>query len=184
MEDWWKVRLLPRIDGEASRLLMYIAAHTALALLILPVDWHCPSSAKPNSFASRRDVHSVLPSPRLWSHSESYTVYVPCLRCPTLWSAASDSLRLRSLQVGGWDPALVVGIGASSNSWPICPDNRYLLAWVHRLGAAGRSFRALATLAAALLLREQRGDPSVVDEEAGSSKSGEQEEVQENTACD
>ena len=161
---------------------MYIAAHTALALLILPIGWHCPSSAKPNSLASRCDVHSVLPSPRLWSNSESYTVCVPCLCGPTLRSAASDSLRLWSLQVSSWDPALVVGIGASGDSRAISTHNRYLLARVHRLGAAGRSFRALATLAAALLLREQRGDPSVVDEEAGSSKCGEQEEVQEDAA--
>lgn len=80
----------------------------------------------------------------------------------------------------GGDPARVVGLGAGSgNGGTVSANNGYLLGWVDLLGAAGRPLGALTTLAAALLLREEGGDPGVVNEEYSAAKNAEKNEIQE-----
>lgn len=95
-----------------------------------------------------------------------------------LRSTAADTLSLRALQMRGRDPALVV-LGAGSYSRTISTDNGNLLGGVDLLGALGRLLGALATLAAALLLREEGGNPGVVDEVDGSSEGAEEDKVEE-----
>jgi hypothetical protein len=80
-----------------------------------------------------------------------------------LGGTAANALRLRALQVRCWNPALIVCLGARSDSGAISTNNGDLVGGVHLLGAERRPLRALTTLAAALLLGEERGDPSVVD---------------------
>ena len=82
--------------------------------------------------------------------------------------------------MGGGDPALVV-LRASSNSWAVSADNSNLFSGVDLLGALGGLLSALTTLAAALLLGKEGGDPGVVDKVDGSSESAEEDEVEENT---
>jgi hypothetical protein len=77
------------------------------------------------------------------------------------------------------DPALVVGLCAGSNSGAIGTHNGNLVSGVDLLGAEGGLLRALASLAAALLLGEESGDPGVVDEVGDSAKDAENNEVQE-----
>lgn len=79
----------------------------------------------------------------------------------------------------GRDPALIV-LGARGDSRAISTNDSDLLGGIDLLGALGRLLGALTTLAAALLLGEEGGDPGVVDEVHGSSESTEEDEVEEN----
>jgi hypothetical protein len=97
----------------------------------------------------------------------------------SLGGAASDALGFRALQVRRGDPALVVGLCAGSNSGAIGTHNGNLVSGVDLLGAEGRLLRALASLAAALLLGEESGDPGVVDEVGDPAEDAENNEVQE-----
>lgn len=83
------------------------------------------------------------------------------------------------------DPALVVRLCARCDSRAISANDGDLVSGVDLLGALGRLLRALAALAAALLLGEEGGDPGVVDEVEGSAKDAEEHEVEEDasTAC-
>lgn len=80
-----------------------------------------------------------------------------------------------------WDPALVVGLGTRCHSRAILADDRSLVSGIDGLGAARRLLRALTALAASLLLREQRGNPGIVDEVAGAAKSSRQKQVQKDS---
>lgn len=95
-----------------------------------------------------------------------------------LGPTTANPLGLGSLQVRGWDPALIV-FGARCHSWAIFADDGSLINWVDGLGAARRFLRTLAAFAAALLLREESRNPGVVDEVAGPTEAGGEEEVQE-----
>jgi hypothetical protein len=83
--------------------------------------------------------------------------------------------------MSGGDPALIVGLGASGDSWAISTNNSNLLGGVDLLCSLRRLLSTLATLAAATLLGEEGGDPSVVDEVDGSGESTEEDDVQEDT---
>jgi hypothetical protein len=96
-----------------------------------------------------------------------------------LGGTAANALGLRALQVGRGNPALVVRLGARGDSWSISTDNADLIGGVDRLGALGGLLRALAALAAALLLGEEGSDPRVVDEVEGAAESAENDEVEE-----
>ena len=95
-----------------------------------------------------------------------------------LGGAAADALGLRALQMRGRDPALVV-LRARGDSRAVSADNANLLGGVDLLRALGRLLGALTTLAAALLLGEESGDPGVVDEVDGSNEGAEEDEVKE-----
>lgn len=104
-----------------------------------------------------------------------------CLGSPSrldLGGSAADALGLGALQVRSGDPALVV-LGARGDRRAIGTDNSDLLRGVDLLGALGRLLGALTTLAAALLLGEESGDPGVVDEVDGSNEGAEEDEVKE-----
>jgi hypothetical protein len=77
------------------------------------------------------------------------------------------------------DPALIIGLGTSSDSRAISTNNSNLLGGVDLLGSLGRLLSTLATLAAATLLGEEGGDPGVVDEVDSSGESTEEDDVQE-----
>ena len=78
----------------------------------------------------------------------------------------------------GGDPALVV-LGASGDSRAVSAHNTDLLSGVDLLRALRRLLSALATLAAALLLGEEGGDPGVVNEVYSASEGAEKNEVKE-----
>jgi hypothetical protein len=102
----------------------------------------------------------------------------------SLGGAAANTLGLRALQVGCGDPALVVRLCARSNSGTISTNDGDLVSRVDLLGSEGRLLRALATLAAALLLGEESGDPGVVDEVGNATEHAEDNEVQEDARRD
>lgn len=79
----------------------------------------------------------------------------------------------------GRDPGLVVGGGTAGDSWAISADNADLLGRVDLLGTARGALGTLAALAATLLLREEGGDPGVVDEVHGTSEDTAEDEVEE-----
>jgi hypothetical protein len=81
------------------------------------------------------------------------------------------------------DPALIV-LCTGGDSWAISANNSDLLGGVDLLGALGGLLSTLTTLAAALLLGEEGGDPGVVDEETGTSEGAEEDEVKEETRQD
>jgi hypothetical protein len=95
--------------------------------------------------------------------------------------SAANPPGLRALQVLGGNPALVksTSLGTSGDSRAIGANNRDLVSRVDLLGSLRGSLGALAALAAPLLLREQSRDPGVVDEVAGATEGGEEEEVEE-----
>lgn len=97
-----------------------------------------------------------------------------------LGCSAAYTLGLGALQVRGGDPALVV-LCAARDSRAVSANNGNLLRGVDFLGALGRLLGAFATLAATLLLGEEGGNPSVVDEVDSSSKGAEEDEVEEDT---
>lgn len=83
--------------------------------------------------------------------------------------------------MSGGDPALVesTGLCATGDSRAVGANNGNLVGGVDLLGLAGGALGALATLAAALLLGEESGDPGVVDEVDDAAEGGEEEEVEE-----
>lgn len=100
-----------------------------------------------------------------------------------LGGAAADAFGLRALQVRSRDPALIV-LRAGGNSRAISANNSDLFGGVDLLGTLGGLLSTLTTLAAALLLREEGGDPGVVDEETGTSEGAEEDKVEEKTRQD
>ena len=100
-----------------------------------------------------------------------------------LGGAAADALGLRALQVRSRDPALIV-LRAGGDSRAISANNSDLFGGIDLLGALGGLLSTLATLAAALLLGEEGGDPGVVDEETGTSEGAEEDEVEEKARQD
>jgi hypothetical protein len=96
-----------------------------------------------------------------------------------LRGAATDALGFRALQVRRRNPALVIGLCAGGDSGAVGTNNSNLIGRVDLLGAERRLLRALATLAAALLLGEEGGDPGVVDEVGNSAEDAQNNEVQE-----
>ena len=84
----------------------------------------------------------------------------------------------------GGDPALVesTGLCAAGDGRAVGTNNGDLVGGVDLLGLAGGALGALAALAAALLLGEESGDPSVVDEVAGTGKDTAEDEVEEDAA--
>lgn len=95
--------------------------------------------------------------------------------------ATLHPLGLRSLQVTGRDPALIVGLSLSArgDGWAIGTDNADLVGGVDLLGALGGALCALATLATALLLREESSDPGAVDEVTGTGEDTSEDKVEE-----
>lgn len=83
--------------------------------------------------------------------------------------------------VGG-NPGLVVGLSTAGDSRTVGTNNADLVGRVDLLGATGGALGTLTTLSAALLLGEESGDPSVVDEVDGSSKDTGEDEVEEDAA--
>lgn len=94
-------------------------------------------------------------------------------------SARLNSLGLGSLQVVRRNPALVVGLRSGGDSRAISANNADLIGRVDLLGPSRRALGALTTLSATLLLREEGGDPGVVDEVAGSGEDAKEDEVEE-----
>lgn len=80
----------------------------------------------------------------------------------------------------GGNPAGVVAL-RRGDSGAISTDNGDLLGGIDLLGAAGGALGALTALAAALLLREEGGDPGVVDEVDGAAEDAKENEVEEET---
>lgn len=78
-----------------------------------------------------------------------------------------------------WNPALVIGLGAGSDSGSVRPDHGYLIRRIDSLRPTGGSFRPFAALSTTTLLWEQSTDPGVVDEIACACERCEEEEVEE-----
>jgi hypothetical protein len=98
-----------------------------------------------------------------------------------LWSTTTNALRLRALQVRCWNPALVVRLGTRGDGGAIGTNNGDLFGGVDLLSTERRPLRALTTLAAALLLGKESGDPGVVDKVRDAAEYAENNEVQEDT---
>ena len=96
-----------------------------------------------------------------------------------LGGTAAHALSFRALKVGHRNPALVVGLCARCDGRAISTDDSDLIGGVDLLGLARGPLRALAALATALLLGEEGGDPSVVDEVADSTERTEDDQVKE-----
>lgn len=84
--------------------------------------------------------------------------------------------------MASWDPALIVRLCATGDSWSVSTNNADLVGWVDFLRLSGRALGPLAAFAAATLLGKECRDPGVVDEVAGASKSGSEDQVEEDTA--
>lgn len=78
------------------------------------------------------------------------------------------------------NPAFVVCLRTTSDSWTIGPRNSYLVGGIHFLSSE-RLSGAFAALAATGFLREEGGDPGVVDEVEGAEEDSEEEEIEENS---
>jgi hypothetical protein len=74
------------------------------------------------------------------------------------------------------DPALII-LCARGDSRAISANNSDLLGGIDLLGALGGLLSTLTTLAAALLLGEEGGNPGVINEETGTSEGTEEDEV-------
>lgn len=98
-----------------------------------------------------------------------------------LGSSAPNAPSLWALEVLGRDPALIIGLRTASDSGTIGANNRSLIRGIDLLRATGGLLSTLATLAAALFLGEESGDPGVVDEVDGSGKGGQEDEVEEDS---
>lgn len=96
----------------------------------------------------------------------------------SLGSAAADALGLGTLEMRGGDPALIVCLRSRGDSRAISTDDGNLVSRVDLLGLTRGPLRTLTTFATAALLREEGGDPGVVDEVDGPAKSAEEDEVQ------
>lgn len=79
----------------------------------------------------------------------------------------------------GWDPALIIRLRSRRDSRAIGTDNSDLVGRIDLLSALRGTLGALTPLAAALLLRKEVGDPSVVDKVDSSSKRAEKDKVEE-----
>ena len=79
------------------------------------------------------------------------------------------------------DPALVIGLSSGCDSRVVSTNNTSLVGWVGFLATAGRYFGALATFTTTALLREEGGDPGVVDEVDGSTEGSEKDGIEEDT---
>jgi hypothetical protein len=95
-----------------------------------------------------------------------------------LGGSGANTLCLGALQMGCGYPALIVCLCARSNSRAVSPHNGDLVSGIDLLGAARRLLGALATLATALLLGEDGGDPGVVDEVDGSAEGAEDDQIE------
>ena len=82
----------------------------------------------------------------------------------------------------GRNPRLVVSLGTAGDSRAVSTNNADLLGRVDLLGATRGALGALAALAATLLLREESGDPGVVDEVDGTGEDTSKNEVKEDAA--
>ena len=78
------------------------------------------------------------------------------------------------------NPSLINSLGTARNRRAISATDTNLASRIDSLAAERRPLSALAALASALLLWEERCDPGVVDEEAGPGEAGAEEEVEEN----
>jgi len=78
------------------------------------------------------------------------------------------------------DPALVIGLSSGCDS-RVISTNTSLVGWVDFLATAGRCFGALATSTTTALLREEGGNPGVVDEVDGSTEGCEKDGIEEDT---
>ncbi|KAH0445785.1 hypothetical protein KCU90_g178, partial [Aureobasidium melanogenum] len=94
-----------------------------------------------------------------------------------------DTLGLRTRQVVGRDPGLVVGLSTAGNSRAVSTNNADLVGRIDLLGTTRRTLGTLTTLAATLLLREEGSDPSVVDEVDSTSEDTAEDKVEEDAAC-
>ena len=77
------------------------------------------------------------------------------------------------------NPSLINSLGTARDRRAISATDTNLASRIDSLAAERRPLSALAALASALLLWEERCDPGVVDEEAGAGKAGAEEEVEE-----
>ena len=127
--------------------------------LALPLSIHVTSSAP---------ASPLHPTPSLW--------LPPTLRSrsPTL-----HPLRLRPIDVMRRDPTLIVGLRTRRNSRTIRSQDAHLVRRINLLGAASGALSTVAAFASTRFLREEGGDPGVVDEVACSGKDGQEEEVKE-----
>lgn len=168
----------PCIQAQSScskcRTLRLLACATCrhLACAILP--WTLPITT-----AWYLTWHMPLDDSAAMTCSTSLHFFPSSLCSPALRPSAAHSSCLRSLNVSSRDPRLIIALCASRDSRSVSANHRRLISRVDRLGATGGLLRALATLASALLLREQRCDPGIVDEVAGASECGREENVQE-----
>ena len=79
------------------------------------------------------------------------------------------------------DPALIVALRARRHGRTVSADHRDLLFRVHGLLSGGGALGSLATLASALLLREELLDPDVVDCVDGAAENTGEDEVDEDS---
>jgi hypothetical protein len=79
------------------------------------------------------------------------------------------------------DPALVIGLSSGCDSRVVSTNNTSLVGWVGFLATAGRCLSTLATFTTTALLREEGGDPGVVDEVDGSTEGSEKDGIEEDT---
>lgn len=77
----------------------------------------------------------------------------------------------------GWNPALIIGLGARGNRRSITTNNSDLISRVDLLRLAGGTFGPLASFTAAAFLGEKGSDPGAVDEIAGSEEGGKEKQV-------
>lgn len=75
------------------------------------------------------------------------------------------------------NPALVISLRATSNSWSISTQDPNLIARVDSLGPSRRPSCPFPAFAFAALLRKERGDPGAVNEIASCGKQSSKEEV-------
>ena len=79
------------------------------------------------------------------------------------------------------NPALIIRLCPTRDSWAIRTDNTDLISGINFLRTTRRSLGALAAFAATALLGEQSADPGAVDEVAGTGEGGEEEKVEEDS---
>jgi len=126
-------------------------------------------------------VYSNTPPPSPFRLLPDHRYVCPLGPDLSLWGSAPDALRLRTLQMLRGDPALVIGLSSGCDSRVVSTNNTSLVGWVDFLATAGRCFGALATFTTTALLREEGGDPGVVDEVDGSTEGCEKDGIEEDT---
>ena len=100
------------------------------------------------------------------------------LPLPTLRPPTAHPLSFRPLQMSRRNPALIVRSSAR-RSRAISAYHTHLITRIDLLRTTARALGPLTTLAAAALLRKECGDPGIIDEEAGPSEGGGEEDVEE-----